>query len=52
MKGRRVSAIITILEDQKWHSVGEIAKAIGASEDGVEGFLQFMAKYEFVLHDR
>ncbi len=49
---KRMDAILRILEDQKPHSVSEIASRVGdIAEEKVELFLRFLAKYEFVTYD-
>ena len=47
----RMNAILRILEDQNPHSVSEIASRIKMSEEKVELFLRFLAKYEFITYD-
>jgi Mn-dependent DtxR family transcriptional regulator len=51
IKEKRMDAILRILEDQKTHSVSEIASRVNISEEKVELFLRFLAKYEFVTYD-
>ena len=48
---KRMNAILRILEDQHPHSVSEIASRVNTSEEKVELFLRFLAKYEFVTYD-
>jgi len=50
-KEKLMDAILRILEDQKTHSVSEIASRVNISEEKVELFLRFLAKYEFVTYD-
>ncbi len=51
IKEKLMDAILRILEDQKPHSVSEIASRVNISEEKVELFLRFLAKYEFVTYD-
>ncbi|MCD6455559.1 MAG: hypothetical protein J7K81_02050 [Methanophagales archaeon] len=48
---KRMNAILRILEDQQPHSVSEIASRVNTSEEKVELFLCFLAKYGFVTYD-
>ena len=48
---KQMNAILRILEDQHPHSVSEIASRVNTSEEKVELFLRFLAKYEFVTYD-
>jgi len=50
-KEKLMDAILRILEDQKIHSVSEIASRVNITEEKVELFLRFLAKYEFVTYD-
>jgi len=50
-KEKLMDAILRILEDQKTHSVSEIASRVNITEEKVELFLRFLAKYEFVTYD-
>jgi len=48
---KQMNAILRILEDQQPHSVSEIASRVNTSEEKVELFLRFLAKYGFVTYD-
>jgi DNA-binding IclR family transcriptional regulator len=48
---KRMNAILRILENRHSHTVSEIASRVNISEEKVELFLRFFAKYEFVTYD-
>jgi predicted transcriptional regulator len=48
---KRMNAILRILEHQHPPSVSEIASRVNTSEEKVELFLRFLAKYGFVTYD-
>jgi len=46
-----VNSITHILEDQRSHSVSEIASCTNIPAEKVELFLRFLAKYSFITYD-
>jgi len=46
-----VDSITHILEDQRSHSVSEIASCTNIPAEKVELFLRFLAKYSFITYD-
>jgi predicted transcriptional regulator len=49
-KSKPDNSIIHILEDQRPHSMAEIASLVNISADKVESFVRFLAKYGIVTY--
>jgi len=51
MPGKLSEVLESLAEDGEWHTVGEVAEAVGVSPEKAEKLLKDLSEFEFVYFD-